>query len=81
MIFYRSGGRRSCHYFSHSGRLSKFAPSNIVHFYAHLDYSHDYQRLLFSQGSPVRRCREPPHVSHITSMGIQTRQWLIITTN
>lgn len=52
--------------------LSKFQPLNIVHFDAHLDYSHDYQGELFTHGSPIRRCRELPFVNHITSIGIRT---------
>ena len=52
--------------------LSKFAPLNIVHFDAHLDYSHDYQGVLHTHGSPIRRCRELPFVNHITSVGIRT---------
>ena len=52
--------------------LSKFAPLNIVHFDAHLDYSHDYQGELYTHGSPIRRCRELDFVSHITSVGIRT---------
>ena len=52
--------------------LSKFAPLNIVHFDAHLDYSHDYQGALHTHGSPIRRCRELPFVNHITSIGIRT---------
>jgi agmatinase len=52
--------------------LSQFAPLNIVHFDAHLDYSHDYQGELFTHGSPIRRCRELSFVNHITSVGIRT---------
>jgi arginase family enzyme len=52
--------------------LNKFAPLNIVHFDAHLDYSHDYQGVLHTHGSPVCRCRELPFVNHITSAGIRT---------
>ena len=52
--------------------LSRFAPLNIVHFDAHLDYSHDYQGVLHTHGSPIRRCRELPFVNHITSIGIRT---------
>lgn len=52
--------------------LSKFAPLNIVHFDAHLDYSHDYQGVLHTHGSPIRRCRELPFVNHITSVGIRS---------
>ena len=52
--------------------LSSFAPLNIVHFDAHLDYSHDYQGVLHTHGSPIRRCRELSHVNHISSIGIRT---------
>ena len=72
--------------------LSNFAPLNIVHFDAHMDYTHDYQGVLYTHGSPIRRCRELPFVSHITSVGIRTARRkpyeesqrdgsLIITTN
>jgi agmatinase len=72
--------------------LHKFAPLNIVHFDAHLDYTHDYQGVLYSHGSPIRRCRELPFVRHITSVGIRSARRkpyeesqqdgsLIITTN
>ena len=43
--------------------LSKFAPLNIVHFDSHLDYSHKYQRVLLTHGSPIRRCPELPFVN------------------
>ena len=52
--------------------MSKFAPLNIVHFDAHLVYSHDYQGVLHTHGSPIRRCQELPFVKHITSVGIRT---------
>ena len=52
--------------------LSKYEPLNIVHFDAHMDYSHDYQGVLYSHGSPIRRCRELPFVGHISSVGIRT---------
>ena len=51
--------------------LGKFAPLNIVHFDAHLDYSHDVQGVKYGHGSPIRRCRELPFVGHITSVGIR----------
>ena len=54
------------------GALGRFEPLNIVHFDAHLDYSHDYQGALQTHGSPIRRCRELPFVHHITSVGIRT---------
>jgi agmatinase len=72
--------------------LGRFAPLNIVHFDAHLDYTHDYQGVAYTHGSPIRRCRELPFVNHITSVGIRTARRkpyedsqrdgsLIITTN
>jgi len=72
--------------------LSKFKPLNIVHFDAHLDYTHDVQGVLLTHGSPIRRCRELPFVSHISSVGIRRARRkpyeesqrdgsLIITTN
>lgn len=51
--------------------LSRFAPLNIVHFDAHMDYAHDYRGELYTHGSPIRRCRELPFVQHITSVGIR----------
>ena len=51
--------------------LGKFTPLNIVHFDAHLDYTHDVQGVLYTHGSPIRRCRELPFVDHITSAGIR----------
>jgi agmatinase len=72
--------------------LGKFGPVNIVHFDAHLDYSHDIQGVTLTHASPIRRCRELPFVGHITSVGIRTARRipyeeairdgsLIITTN
>ena len=52
--------------------LSKFAPLDIVHFDAHLDYTHDVQDALFTHASPIRRCRELEFVGHITSVGIRS---------
>jgi len=52
--------------------LHKFAPLNIVHFDAHLDYTHDVQDALYTHASPIRRCRELAHVGHITSVGIRS---------
>ncbi len=52
--------------------LHRFAPLDIVHFDAHMDYTHDLQGVLYFHGSPIRRCRELPHVGHITSIGIRS---------
>ena len=52
--------------------LSQFAPLNLVHFDAHLDYTHDIQDALYTHASPIRRCRELSYVGHITSIGIRS---------
>ena len=52
--------------------LSKFTPLDIVHFDAHMDYTHDVQGVLHSHGRPIRRCRELPFVDHITSVGVRS---------
>ena len=52
--------------------LSKYSTLNIVHFDAHMDYAHDYGGVLYSHGSPIRRCRELPFVNHISSLGIRS---------
>ena len=52
--------------------LSRYAPLNIVHFDAHLDYTHDVQDALYTHASPIRRCRELDFVGHITSVGIRS---------
>ena len=72
--------------------FSNYSPLNIVHFDAHMDYSHDYGGVLYSHGSPIRRCRELPFVGHISSVGIRSTRRkpyedaqkdgsLVITTN
>ena len=52
--------------------LSKYTNLDIVHFDAHMDYAHDYGGVLFTHGSPIRRCRELPFVGQISSVGIRT---------
>ena len=52
--------------------LYRYAPLNIVHFDAHLDYTHDVQDALYTHASPIRRCRELDFVGHITSVGIRS---------
>lgn len=52
--------------------LNRFARLNIVHFDAHLDYTHDVQDNLYTHASPIRRCRELDYVGHITSVGIRS---------
>ena len=52
--------------------LGAFAPLNLVHFDAHLDYTHETQGALYTHGSPIRRCRELAFVDHITSVGVRS---------
>ena len=52
--------------------LSRFAPLDIVHFDAHLDYTHHYNGAMLTHGSPIRRCHELAHVGSITSIGIRS---------
>ncbi len=52
--------------------MKQFGPLNMVHFDAHMDYTHDVQGVLHTHGSPIRRCHELPFVNHITSVGIRT---------
>ncbi len=51
--------------------LSAFEPLDIVHFDAHMDYTHETQGVLYTHGSPIRRCRELPFVQNISSIGIR----------
>lgn len=51
-----------------------FDTIDIVHFDAHMDYSHDYQGVLYTHGSPIRRCAELPFVREISSIGIRVAQ-------
>ena len=52
--------------------LAQFAPLDIVHFDAHLDYTHHYHGAMLTHGSPIRRCHELEHVGNITSVGIRS---------
>ena len=51
--------------------LSRFGPLNLVHFDAHMDYTHDVQGVFHTHGNPIRRCFELPFVDHISSLGIR----------
>lgn len=51
--------------------LSAFEPLDVVHFDAHMDYSHETQGVLYTHGSPIRRCREMSFVRNISSIGIR----------
>ncbi len=51
--------------------LSGLGSIDIVHFDAHMDYSHETQGVLYTHGSPIRRCRELSFVRNISSIGIR----------
>ena len=51
--------------------LGAYEPLDIVHFDAHMDYSHETQGVLYTHGSPIRRCHELPFVRNISSIGIR----------
>ncbi len=51
--------------------LSRFEPLDIVHFDAHMDYTHETQGVLYTHGSPIRRCHELGFVRNISSIGIR----------
>ena len=51
--------------------LSSIEPLDIVHFDAHMDYTHETQGVLYTHGSPIRRCHELPFVRNISSIGIR----------
>jgi agmatinase len=51
--------------------FADFGKIDIVHFDAHMDYSHDYQGVLYTHGSPIRRCAELPFVRGTSSIGIR----------
>jgi agmatinase len=52
--------------------LHRFSPLGIIHLDAHLDYTHDYQGVLYYHGSPLRRCAELPFVGPISHIGIRS---------
>ena len=51
--------------------LSGIEPLDVVHFDAHMDYTHETQGVLYTHGSPIRRCHELPFVRNISSIGIR----------
>ena len=48
-----------------------FAPLDIIHVDAHLDFIDDVEGLKFASGSPLRRMRELSFVRHMTHFGIR----------
>ncbi|MCH7995861.1 MAG: DUF4268 domain-containing protein, partial [Planctomycetes bacterium] len=52
--------------------FDRYNPLDVVHFDAHLDFTHELQGTFYSHGCPIRRCYELPFVRHIASIGIRT---------
>ena len=44
---------------------------DVVHFDAHMDFSHELQVTFYNHGCPIRRCFDLPNVRNITSIGIR----------
>src|ERR1700678_727917 len=51
--------------------FERFAPLDIVHVDAHLDFIDDVDGMKFASGSPLRRMRELSFVRHMTHYGIR----------
>ena len=51
--------------------FERFAPLDIVHFDAHLDWIDHVEGIKFANGSPFRRISELPFVRHMTHLGIR----------
>lgn len=51
--------------------FDRFNPLDIVHFDAHIDFSHELQGTFYHHGCPIRRCFDLPFVRNITSVGIR----------
>jgi agmatinase len=51
--------------------FERFAPLDIVHVDAHLDFIDDVDGMKFASGSPLRRMRELGFVRHMTHYGIR----------
>lgn len=52
--------------------FQRYDPLDIVHFDAHLDFTHAYQgEVMYAHGSPIRRCSELSFVRNITSIGLR----------
>ena len=49
----------------------RFAPLDVVHVDAHLDFIQDVEGMKYASGSPLRRMRELGYVRHMTHFGIR----------
>ena len=51
--------------------FNSYADLDVVHFDAHMDFSHELQGTFYHHGCPIRRCFDLPNVRNITSLGIR----------
>ena len=51
--------------------FDRYDPLDVVHFDAHIDFSHELQGTFYHHGCPIRRCYDLPFVRNITSVGIR----------
>ncbi len=47
---------------------------DVVHFDAHMDFTHELQGTFYNHGCPIRRCFDLPNVRNITSLGVRKAQ-------
>ncbi len=51
--------------------FDRYESLDVVHFDAHIDFSHELQGTFYHHGCPIRRCFDLPNVRNITSLGIR----------
>ncbi len=54
--------------------FNSYPDPDVVHFDAHMDFSHELQGTFYHHGCPIRRCFDLPNVKNITSLGIRKAQ-------
>ncbi len=51
--------------------FDSYADLDVVHFDAHMDFSHELQGTYYHHGCPIRRCFDLANVNNVTSIGIR----------
>ena len=51
--------------------VNSYSDLDVVHFDAHMDFSHELQGTFYNHGCPIRRCFDLPNIRNITSLGIR----------
>lgn len=51
--------------------FDSYSELDVVHFDAHMDFSHETQASFYHHGCPIRRCFDLPNVRNVTSIGIR----------